>query len=155
MYEILNELLKDKKIEPIFSCFGIWHLLYIFIVIALIIFLVFIFKKKQKDSQLKLINCTINIAFSLYMLDFFLMPFAYKEIDLEKLPFHICTITCVLSFIARHNNKLNKYAIPISILVLVGNFIYLIYPAGVGWYQINIFSYRVVQTLLYHLYLQS
>ena len=28
--------------------------------------------------------------------------------------------------------------------------IYVIYPAGVGWYQIHPLSYRVVQTLLFH-----
>jgi hypothetical protein len=28
--------------------------------------------------------------------------------------------------------------------------IYVIYPAGVGWYQIHPLSYRVIQTLLFH-----
>ena len=33
---------------------------------------------------------------------------------------------------------------------MIGNIIYVIYPAGVGWYQIAPGSYRVIQTLLFH-----
>ena len=33
---------------------------------------------------------------------------------------------------------------------MIGNIIYVIYPAGVGWYQVAPYSYRVIQTLLFH-----
>ena len=32
----------------------------------------------------------------------------------------------------------------------MASFIYVIYPAGVGWYSVAPYSYRVIQTLLYH-----
>lgn len=150
MYKLLIELLKDRKSDIVFRCLKDWHLLYLVIIIGLIIGIVLIFKKKSKEAQFKVVNTTITIAFILYMLDFFLMPFAYGEIDIEKLPFHLCTVSCLLCFISNHNILLSKYKSQFVILALIGNIIYLIYPAGVGWYQIHPLSYRVIQTMLYH-----
>lgn len=149
MYSILHEIFKDHKDGPIFKCFGLWHLLYIFIGIGIIVFLI-IYLKKHQDKQIKYINNVINIAFGLYMLDLFIMPLAYGEIDIEKLPFHICTCMCVLSFISRRNNIIGKYKYPIALLGMISNFVYFIYPAGVGWYQVTFYSYRVIQTLGFH-----
>ena len=78
------------------------------------------------------------------------MPFAYGGIDIEKLPFHACTATCVLCVQARHNRFLGRFKDQFLLLGLLTNLIYVIYPAGVGWYQIHPLSYRVWQTLLYH-----
>ena len=150
MFELLTNLLSDKKSDIIFNCFEIWHYLYIVLIFFIIVFFVWYLKNKTKDKQIKVINSFINIAFALYILDFFLMPFAYGQIDLEKLPFHICTVSCVLCFISRHNRYLVEYKKELAILGLVGNIIYVFYPAGVGWYQIAPYSYRVIQTLIFH-----
>lgn len=150
MYDILRNLLQDHKGDVIFKCFGIWHFLIMLIIFSGIALTVLLLKNKSKETKQKAIKTTINIAFGLYILDFFLMPFAYGTIDIEKLPFHICTITCVLCFFSRHNKFFNKYKQQFALLGLVGNLIYVIYPAGVGWYQIAPYSYRVIQTLTYH-----
>ena len=150
MYDILRKILQDHKCDVIFKCFGIWHFLIMLIIFLGIALTVLLLKNKSKETKQKAIKTTINIAFGLYILDFFLMPFAYGTIDIEKLPFHICTITCVLCFLSRHNNFFNKYKQQFALLGLVGNLIYVIYPAGVGWYQIAPYSYRVIQTLTYH-----
>lgn len=150
MFDILSNILSDKKGDIIFSCFGLWHFLFLFVIFSVIIIFMIYLKNKDQDIKNKAINTTINIAFGLYIMDFFLMPFAYGGIDLEKLPFHICTLTCVLCFISRHNQFLSKYKFQFAILGLISNLIYVIYPAGVGWYQISPLSYRVIQTLLFH-----
>jgi hypothetical protein len=150
MYKILNDLLSDKKSDVVFSCFNLYHFIYMFVIFLSIISLVFIFKNKKESLKNKLVVGSINLAFIMYMLDFFLMPFAYQSIDIEKLPFHICTVSCVLCFLSRHNNFFNKYKNIFAILGLIGNLIYVIYPAGVMWYQVHPLSYRVIQTLLYH-----
>ena len=80
-----------------------------FVIFLSIISLVFIFRNKKESLKNKLVVGSINTAFIMYMLDFFLMPFAYQIIDIEKLPFHICTVSCVLCFLSRHNNFFNKY----------------------------------------------
>ena len=150
MYDLLTNLLKDHKGNVIFNCFGIWHIIYMIVIFGTIILITLFLKNKKQDTKIKFINNIINILFLLYILDFFLMPLAYGSIDVEKLPFHICTITCVLCFLSRHNKFLSKYKIQFAILGLIGNLIYVIYPAGVGWYQVAPYSYRVIQTLLYH-----
>lgn len=150
MYELFADLLKDHKGEVIFNCFGIWHILFMLLIFIGIISTVLLLKNKTQCTKEKAINITINMVFGLYILDFFLMPLAYGSVDVEKLPFHICTVSCVLCFLSRHNKFFEKYKIQFALLGLIGNIIYVIYPAGVGWYQIAPYSYRVIQTLLYH-----
>ena len=148
--DLLSNLLKDHKGDVIFNCFGIWHILFMLIILSGIVTIVILLKDKSNDTKDKAINLVINLVFGLYILDFFLMPLAYGSIDIEKLPFHICTVSCVLCFFSRHNNFLKKYKLQFAIIGLIGNIIYVIYPAGVGWYQVAPYSYRVIQTLLFH-----
>lgn len=150
MYNFLNGLFSDKKTETVFSVFGIWHIVYMLVIFSCIILLVFLLKNKEQNVKEKAINITINLAFGLYIADFFIMPFGYGEIDLEKLPFHICTSTCVLCFLSRHTKFFSKYRKEFVLLGLLGNLTYVIYPAGVGQFLIHPLSYRAFQTLLFH-----
>ena len=92
----------------------------------------------------------LSAAFGLYIADFFLMPFAYGSIDIEKLPFHICTAMCVACFVSRYTPRLGKYRLHFTLLGFLSNLVYLIYPAGVMWHQAHPLSYRAIQTLLFH-----
>lgn len=150
MYYILHNILSDKKDGEIFSCFGVWHLIYMLIIFSAIILSVVLLKNKPQESKSRAINTSISLAFGLYILDFFLMPFAYGEIDLEKLPFHACTAMCVACFLSRHNSFFARFKCEFAILGLASNLIYVIYPAGVMWHAVHPFCYRVVQTLLFH-----
>ena len=51
MYGFLSEILSDKKGEIIFSCFGIWHLCYLFVVTVVIIAVILYAKKQGKEKQ--------------------------------------------------------------------------------------------------------
>ena len=107
-------------------------------------------KKQDAEERRKFSTYFINGAFGLYIADFFLMPFAYGEIDIEKLPFHACTAMCVMCFLSGHNDFLRKFRLQFAMLGFVSNLVYLIYPAGLMWYQVHPLSYRVIQTLLFH-----
>ena len=150
MFDLLKTLLSDKKGGTIFTCFGIWHLIYLFVIFGLIALIFFLTKNKNQNAKNKLINGCITFAFFLYIADFFLMPFAYGGIDIEKLPFHVCTTTCVLCFLSRRNYFLDKFKYQFALLGFISNLVYVIYPAGVGWHQVHPASYRVIQTLLFH-----
>ena len=150
MYEVLSEILSDKKGETIFSCFGMWHLCYLLVVTAAIAAVILYAKKQGKENCQKISTYFINGAFGLYIADFFLMPFAYGEIDIEKLPFHACTAMCVMCFLSRHHAFFRCFKLQFAMLGFVSNLVYLIYPAGLMWYQIHPLSYRVIQTLLFH-----
>lgn len=150
MYELLHNILKDKKGGETFNCFGIYHIIYIVIGILITTSLIILLKKKSNLKEL-IINIVLDIAFGLYILDFFLMPLAYGEIDIEKLPFHACTCMCVMSFLSRHTKILSKYKNAFAMLGLISNMVYFFYPAGVMWYQVHPLCYRVIQTLCYHM----
>ena len=150
MYPYLHEIFADKKGATVFSCFGIWHILYMAVIFGSILLTVLLLRNREEKCRQKAIKAALYLAFGLYMADFFLMPLAYGYIDIEKLPFHMCTLMCLLSFLSARGVLFEKYRKQFALLGLVSNLIYVIYPAGVGWYQIHPFSYRVVQTLLFH-----
>ena len=151
MYSILNGILKDHNNGPIFNCFGVWHFVYLGLALALIFVLSFSLKNKNQNSKEKAIKILSGVAFGLYMADFFLMPFAYGMIDIDKLPFHSCTLMSILCFLSNRNKFLRKYRINFALLALISNLIYVVYPAGVMWFQITPYSYRTIQTLTFHL----
>ena len=150
MYSFLHELLSDKKDGVLFSCFDIWHLTYIVLALAAAFLVLYRFKNKPAQAKEKMARILITSAFGLYVADFFLMPLAYNEIDIEKLPFHACTAMCVMCFLSYHINFLAKYRSSFVLLGFISNLVYLIYPAGLMWHQVAPFSYRVIQTLLFH-----
>ena len=150
MYPYFHELLADRRGGPVFTCFGPWHFFWIALTATVAAVLILRLRKRPPETRQKLPRRLIALAFGLYILDFFLMPRAYGEIDIEKLPFHACTAMCVMCFLCHHNRFLEKFKVQFAILGLASNLIYVIYPAGVGWYQIHPLSYRVIQTLLFH-----
>lgn len=150
MYELLKGLLSDRQGETVFRCFGIWHGVYMLVIFGAITAAVAVLRRKPKAVQLRAVKFFGDLAFWLYIADIFLMPFAYGQIDLEKLPFHVCTAMCVMCFISRRSAFWGRFRQSFAVLGLISNLVYVIYPAGVGWYQIHPLSYRVVQTLLFH-----
>ena len=150
MYGFWHNLLSDKKEGEIFSLFGASHFFYIILSTAALIAIFLVFKGKPEKTKQRVLKFLSGLAFSLYVADFFLMPLAYGEIDIEKLPFHVCTAMCVMCFLSYRVSWLAKYRISFVFLGLISNLVYLIYPAGVMWHAVHPFSYRVIQTLLFH-----
>ncbi|MBR3864641.1 MAG: YwaF family protein [Clostridia bacterium] len=150
MYNFLHELLSDKKGGKIFTLFSGWHFLYIALSVIGIVIILLAFKNKTKEQKSLITKTLIGVAFGLYIVDFFLMPLAYNEIDIEKLPFHACTATCVACFLSYQIPLFKKYRSSIVLLAFVSNLVYLIYPAGVMWHAVSPLSYRVIQTLIFH-----
>ena len=150
MYQILQNLLSDKKGSVTFSCFGLWHILYLAGILGAILTVTLLLKNKSQDTKRRAADAALYTAFGLYMADLFLMPFAYGEIDLEKLPFHVCTAMCLCCVLSRRNAFFSQFKNQFVLLGLLSNLIYVIYPAGVGWYGVHPLCYRVWQTLLYH-----
>ena len=141
MYELLHELLMDRGGEVLFTCFSSFHLAWIAATLAVAGLL------RNKTGMAERI---LNLAVGLYALDFFLMPLAYGYIDIEKLPFHVCTAMCLMCFFSRNSPRLAKFRRSFILLGFLSNFIYLCYPAGVMWHRVSPLSYRVLQTLLFH-----
>ncbi|MBQ7909077.1 MAG: YwaF family protein [Clostridia bacterium] len=150
MYSFLHNLLSDKKGGEIFTLFGGWHFFYVVLTLFAVAGLCYLLKNKGNCAKQKATKSVISMAFGLYIADFFLMPLAYGEIDIEKLPFHACTAMCVACFLSHYNGFLEKYRTSFVLLGFISNLVYLIYPAGVMWHAVHPLSYRVIQTLLFH-----
>lgn len=150
MYPLLHELLSDRKGGEVFVCFGLWHWCYILLAFAAVVVAALNMRKMDGASRERTLDNWINLAFGLYIADFFLMPFAYEAIDLEKLPFHVCTAMCVACFLSRRWEPLKPWKSHLALLGFLSNLVYLIYPAGVMWQQVHPVSYRCVQTLSFH-----
>ena len=149
IYPYLHQLFSDKKGQAVFTCFGPWHFLFLLVLLSCVLLGIMYFKRHPGAGK-KIVGAAINLAFGLYVADFFLMPFAYGKIDMEKLPFHMCTLMSILCFLSFHGIALERYKKQFAMLGLVSNLIYVLCPAGVEWYQIHPLSYRVVQTLAFH-----
>lgn len=150
MYNILQKLLADQTGGVTFRCFDLWHCCFIIFFVTLAVLLCLYMKKKSSEKQKRIIDSVIGIALGLYIADFFLMPFAYHAISIDKLPFHVCTMMCVMCFWSRHNAFLGKFRLQFAMLGFLSNLTYLVYPAGMMWLNIHPMSYRVVQTLVFH-----
>ncbi len=150
MYPILHGIFQDQKGGDVFNCFGPWHFFYIFLAAAAIVLLLFFYNKKDRSTKDGVLKVLVGIVLGLYILDIFLMPFAYGEIDIDKLPFHACTSMCLMSFLSNHVGFLKKYRVYFAMLGCLSNLMYLCYPSGVMSYEIHPLSYRAVQTLLFH-----
>lgn len=150
MYSVFHFLLSDKKGGEIFTLFCLWHWFFIGLTFGIAALVLFLYKNKSIDSKKKICKLFIDIAFALYILDFFCMPLSQCEINIEKLPFHVCTTMCVMCFLSHHVSFLKKYHTSFVMLGFIANLVYLFCPAGMVWKQIHPLSYRVVQTLLFH-----
>ena len=150
MHQLLQSLLSDRKGGATFTCFGLYHLIYLAVIFGVILTVILLLRNTSDKARKRATDIALHTAVGLYVADFFLMPFAYGEIDIEKLPFHACTAMCVACFLGRHNGFFGRFKDQFLLLGLLSNLIYVIYPAGVGWYQVHPLSYRVWQTLLYH-----
>ena len=150
MFDILRKLLADQTGGTVFQCFDVFHCCFIVFFLAAAVLVCLYVKNKSVQTRTKVINGVVGAALGLYVLDFFLMPFAYGEIHIDKLPFHVCTTMCVMCFWSRYNGFLGKFRLQLAMLGFLSNLTYLIYPAGMMWLNIHPLSYRVVQTLVFH-----
>lgn len=150
MYTFVHGILADRKGGAIFKCFGAWHFFYIILAVAGSVILCLWLKGRGQNTKSRAAGIFADIAFGLYIADFFLMPLAYGKIDIEKLPFHVCTAMCVMCFLSRHVPSLKEYRADFALLGLLSNFGYLVFPAGVMWHAVHPVTYRVIQTLLFH-----
>lgn len=150
MYPLLHELFSDRRGGEVFVCFGMWHVCYILLAVGAAAAACLRMRKMDIQARHRALDRWIGLAFGLYIGDFFLMPFAYELIDIEKLPFHVCTASCVGCFLSRRWKPLQPWRLPLALLGFVSNLVYLLYPAGVMWHQAHPVSYRCVQTLIFH-----
>lgn len=129
---------------------SIWHWLYIILIAGAIVGGAFLLKGKSKGTKQKTLNIISISVLVLYIVDFMLQPFVTKShtLDIDKLPFHICTLMGIVSVFAQFSKKDWFKETSVS-LAIAGALMYLVYP-GSAFGDIAPWSYKVIQTMVYH-----
>ena len=150
MHEIITKFLEWLKSSSIsIDVFDGWHFGYIVLILGITTMLAVIISKKSKDAQHKLLNILAILVIATYILDFFMMPLNEGEINIDKLPFHICTFMGVCIPFAQFNKKFSPIKDTIVTLSIVASLMYITYP-GSALGGITPWCYKVVQTFLFH-----
>lgn len=140
--------------------FNLWHILYILIIFGAIFGGAYYLKDKSDETKDKVLRTIAFLIMFSYLTDYFVHDFVYASFDeatgeyiraglnMDKLPFHICTAMGVIATFTQFNSKLHRFLEPIAALAITAPMMYLVYPStGVGG---ELWCYRVVQTMFFH-----
>lgn len=132
------------KITP----FSASHLVYMFLIFGGIALAWYLLRKKDDSKKEKALRFLAYALVFSYLSDFFVHDFVYGGMNMDKLPFHICTVLCPLTAIAQFNRKGHKILEPVAVLATLAPLMYLCYPASVG--EGEPWCYQAVQTMFFH-----
>ncbi len=130
------------------TAFSLWHFIYLFLIFGSIFLMWRTNRNKEMDKKDRLLRALAYIIVITYLSDFFVHDFVYGGMNMDKLPFHICTVLCPLVGIAQFNHKGDRIIEPITVLAILGPLMYLGYPATIG--DGEPWCYQAVQTMFYH-----
>ena len=130
------------------TAFSISHIVYMILIFGSITWLYLANKDKTMEQKIKVLRFLSYALVISYLSDFFVHDFVYGGMEIDKLPFHICTILCPLCAIAQFNTKGHKIIEPVAILAILAPMMYVCYPAAIG--SSEPWCYKAVQTMFYH-----
>ena len=139
--------------------FNFWHILYVALIVGAMIVGGIYMNKATEETKNKVFSILVTVLCALYAFDFFAIPLYLTEtleggeifytLDVDKLPFHICTVLCPVVAFVQFNKKFARFREPVAILAIVAPLMYITYPNGaVG--GISALCYKIIQTFLYH-----
>ena len=150
MYNFLSWLLKTREGPLEIAFLSFFHILYLVIIVSLTIALAY-YLNKHEDKKKPALRLLAYALVALYVSDFFLQPFVSSDftMNIDKLPFHICTVLCPVVAFTEFNAKFDKIKEPVAFLAIVAPLMYLVYPGNaIG--DISPFCYKILQTFIYH-----
>ena len=130
------------------DAFSVSHFVYLVIIFGAIFTTAYLMRNKDgeaKDKVLRALAYTVVIS---YVFDFFTHDFVYGGLNIDKLPFHLCTLMCPALTFVQFNKKFERFREPVAVLSIVGTLMYLTYPANIG--DGEPWCYQAVQTMFYH-----
>ncbi len=151
MREILIKLFGTTRGNVSITLFSVWHFLYILIIVGGSFLTALLLKGRSTKSKTEVLDILSYAVPIVYILDFFIMPLSQSDfsINVDKLPFHICTVMAFFIPLVQFNHRLKGLKTPVVCLSLVASLMYITYP-GTAIGDILPWCYRVVQTFLYH-----
>ena len=150
MYNFLSWLFETRYGPLEIAFLNVFHILFFTIILGSTFALAF-YLSKHEDKKNPTLRFIAYAIVALYISDFFIQPFMSSDfsMNIDKLPFHICTALCPIVAFTEFNSKFNKIKEPVAILAIVGPIMYLVYPGNaIG--EISPFCYKILQTFIYH-----
>ncbi len=130
------------------TAFSIPHLVYIVLIFGGIFLAWRLLRNKGAEKKERALRFLAYALMFSYFSDFFFHEFVYGGMNMDKLPFHICTVLCPLTAVAQFNRKGDKILEPVVVLSVLAPLMYLSYPASVG--DGEPWCYQAVQTMFFH-----
>lgn len=130
------------------TAFSVSHIAYLILIFGAIVAGYFLLRRKPEASKVKAMRLLAYGVVISYLSDFFVHDFVYGGMEIDKLPFHICTVLCPLMAIAQFNRNGRKIIEPVVILSVLAPMMYICYPASIG--SGEPWCYKAVQTMFYH-----
>lgn len=149
MKDFLVKIFGTSKGSIEITLFSGWHIGYILLIVGLSIGAYFLLRNKSDRAKTITLNVLAYLVIGTYILDFFIMPFSQGHIDIDKLPFHICTLTGIFIPFVQFNKSFKPIKKVITCLAIVASLMYITYP-GSALGGVTPWCYKVVQTFLYH-----
>lgn len=161
MRDLLIKLFAKVETEGFFEIdvFNFWHILYFVLIVGSMIVGGIYMRRATDEVKNKIFGILVTVLCALYAFDFFAVPLYYSKtlengtifytLDIDKLPFHICTVLCPVVAFVQFNKRFAKFREPVAILAIVAPLMYITFPNGaVG--GISAVCYKIIQTFLYH-----
>lgn len=130
------------------TAFSIPHFVYLFLIFGGVVLAWRLLRQKsgeQKEKALRFLAYALAVS---YFSDFFVHEFVYGGMNMDKLPFHVCTVLCPLVAVAQFNRNGDKIKEPVVVLAVLAPMMYLCYPASIG--DGEPWCYQAVQTMFFH-----
>lgn len=130
------------------TAFSLPHIVYLLLIGGAICLAAYLFKGKDMQTKEKTLRFLAYALVISYLSDFFVHDFVYGGMEIDKLPFHLCTVMCPVVAFTQFNKKFEKFLEPVTALAIVGPLMYLTYPASIG--SGEPWCYQAVQTMFFH-----
>ena len=150
MRELFFKIFADSYFNTGISitAFSIPHIVWLLLIGGGIWFAGYRFKGKDMQTKEKTLEFLAKALVIVYIFDFFTHEFVYDGMNIDKLPFHLCTLMCPMVAFVQFNKKFKKFIEPATALAIVGPLMYICYPASVG--SGEPWCYQAVQTMIFH-----
>lgn len=150
MRDLFFKLFSDSHFNTGISvtAFSIPHIVYLVLIFGGIALTAYLIKDKDMQAKTKVLRFLAYAMVISYVSDFFVHDFVYGGLEMDKLPFHLCTVMCPVAAFTQFNKKFEKFLEPVSVLAIVGPLMYLTFPASIG--SGEPWCYQAVQTMFFH-----
>lgn len=130
------------------TAFSVSHFVYMFLIFGSIFLIWWRMRHKSAERKDKTLRVLAYALVASYLSDFFFHDFVYGGMNIDKLPFHCCTVLCPLAAIAQFNRKGDRILEPTAVLAILSPLMYICYPASIG--EGEPWCYQAVQTMFFH-----